>query len=1388
MTVLIIALVYLGLGWAGLNLATINTNTSPVWPVTGFAIFAVYAFGRRGLLAVAIGAFVVNFFTPIPLKAVVGIAFGNTIEAMLGAYLLKRILNRFDIFAFQTQTFAIVLASIAGAICSALMGTLSLVSTDVVYLADAGRTWTTWWIGNFLGGLIVTPVCLFLYNSRAQFVRFFTREALVKFAGCLILSFAALAVVFLYPPGKALLFLLFPVLLLVAHWAGRWGLWLVAPTLSFLCVVFTAKEMGPFVGGTLNQNLVHLQLFLAAIGLTALTISGIIDLGLIRRAAQVMMLCWLFFGALFFYFETEEVKSDLLRFSRLTEEIRLDVLHRARIYQDAVRAGVGLYAASGNVSYSQWNAFFQSQDLSTRYPGIAGVGVIWPVKAKDLKSFEQRARVEVVDYFRLHSVDGSSFEDLQGSENEHYVIKYIAPLDVGGSALGLVVSSEANRRVAADMARDSGLPAISESIRLVHPKTVGFLLYVPIYKKGTTPSTVEQRREALMGWVHAPIIASGFFAGLSASYANEIEMYVFEGSGTDGKFVYSSNGEKPVGKFELLSSLSIGQRNFTIAWRRGAGFVSSHDTILAWVGLFGALASVFLVSLISALESINDKAQKIAEELTEHLRRSEERFRLIVQDVKDYAIYMLDPSGRVVTWNEGAERAMGYREDEILGKHFSQFYEHADVRADVPFLAIESARRTGQYSEEGWRVRENGSKFWASVLLTRISDSKGNILGFSKITRDMTLLRESELAKAETLNKLMLVTNNVPALISYWDKNERCQFANNPYARWHGVDSEKIVGMTMSELIGEELYKVRKPLIQTALQGKAQFLEAHLPERNTRELSFLNVHYIPHQENGEVRGFFVLVTDVTALSKAKLEAIEEKKRAIAAAEVKSQFLANMSHEIRTPLSAITGMTELLMGMPKEQAQEECLEIIEQSADNLLKLVNDILDLSKAEAGRLNLERIEFDPRSIINECIKSLSYLATPKGISLKAVFEAEITTALIGDPVRLRQVFMNLVNNAIKFTHAGQVTVRMKAVSEDSVNQQLRFEVEDSGEGIPHNMLDKMFEPFVQVDASTTRRFGGTGLGLSICRQIVDLMGGKIGVMSNEGAGSLFWLEINFPRGRDLNVQDPKFTAAIATSRLKSIAARILLAEDNAFIQKVTVAQLEKHGCQVDIANNGNEALAALNRSTYDLLILDCHMPDLDGYKTTTLIRENTSANFQKIPIIALTANAFQEERERCLALGMSDFLAKPVRESELIAVINKWLPRIDLAAIDRLRAIRISDGPSLVSNLLGLFLDSSESSLAGIEAAVKAKNNSDLYQSTHRLKSGAAQIGAKRMVDICLQLERIGKNINWNPQADELCLVLQDEYRILTTQLAAYLEPKFLGESEVRSQLHTS
>ena len=525
-------------------------------------------------------------------------------------------------------------------------------------------------------------------------------------------------------------------------------------------------------------------------------------------------------------------------------------------------------------------------------------------------------------------------------------------------------------------------------------------------------------------------------------------------------------------------------------------------------------------------------------------------------------------------------------------------------------------------------------------------------------------------ALVEQEEHVRLLLNSTAEAIYGLDLDGTCTFSNPSCVRLLGYErGEELAGRNMHDLIhhtrrdGTPYPEAECPIYKAFSEGRECHVQDEVLWR--ADGSGFDAEYwsYPVFRDRKIVGAVVTFLDITKRREVEMELVRAKETAEAANVAKSRFLATMSHEIRTPMNGVLGMTDLLLDTDLNGEQRSYAEIIRQSGTNLMQILDDILDFSRIEAHRIELETDIFDLRTVLDGSVQLMSLAAREKGVALTLDLDAAVPTLLKGDGGRLRQILLNLLSNAVKFTPAGSVTLQVRKEAEGEGRVTLRFQVRDTGIGIPADKLAIIFEPFAQADDTSSRRYGGSGLGLAIVRQLVNMMGGALGVESDRGTGSLFWFTVELeaqPVEKLLLPSPPADTAISPRASIPASGFPLLLADDDPVNQTLIQTVLRRRGYQVDVAGDGCAVLQLLARQDYALVLMDCMMPEMNGYEAAAAIRDPASAvRNHAIPIIALTANAMREDRDKCLAAGMDDYLKKPVKISELAAMLEKWLQR---------------------------------------------------------------------------------------------------------------------------------
>jgi len=731
---------------------------------------------------------------------------------------------------------------------------------------------------------------------------------------------------------------------------------------------------------------------------------------------------------------------------------------------------------------------------------------------------------------------------------------------------------------------------------------------------------------------------------------------------------------------------------------------------------------------------------------------------------------------------------------------------------DRIFGAVEKCWRAGiPYECDGEVIRPDGVRRWVTFRGEASRDETGRIIKLHGTIQDITDRKQIEQVLSEREAQLHLFIEHAPAALAMFDLEMRYLAVSQRWKDDYALGNQDIIGRSHYEIFSN-IPDRWKEVHKLGLTGKVLRESEDLFLRHDGVAQWLRWEVRPWRtSDGDIGGIVIFAEDITEIQRAKEEVLranadlerrvaertveltEARRRAEAASEAKSSFLANMSHEIRTPMNAILGITHFLQREATSQQQAQRLAHIASAGRHLLSLITDILDLSKIESGRLRLEQHDFNLGQLLDELNSLIGGAARAKGLRL--IVDVDHTPAnLYGDITRLRQVLLNYMNNAVKFTERGTITLRALLLEEQPDDKlKVKFEVQDTGIGIDSKIQEKLFEPFEQADASTTRKYGGTGLGLAINRRLAGLMGGAVGVESEPGVGSTFWFTAALSRSKSggARISDAESLKEHEQRRFTP-GVRILLVEDNDINREVATEHLLSLGLIIDTAQDGIEAVAKARATNYDLILMDLQMPRMDGVDATRKLL--AAPDWRRVPIIAMTANVLEEDRRACEAAGMSDFIAKPVDHDQLCRVLQRWAPIDVLGSRDsHFEGKPPSDAliafPELAARLiptalvhlkdyprhLRRFAQRHGNDVKALRARLIEGNRSEARHLAHALNGAAGSLGANRLRLLASEIE---SGIRKGLHADEIMDLMGDanhELQLLTVAiLEAFPEPE--------------
>jgi len=715
-----------------------------------------------------------------------------------------------------------------------------------------------------------------------------------------------------------------------------------------------------------------------------------------------------------------------------------------------------------------------------------------------------------------------------------------------------------------------------------------------------------------------------------------------------GKSAYAFIHPEDAGSVrEYLGRLLSANGDYTVAYR-----ICRKDGTYIWFESTGRYTfdedSGSIQEIVAISRDISDR-----KEAERRLEESEQRYRSLFE-YNPAAVYSLDLEGRYTSVNAHMEKLTGFRKQELLSMSYKPLVHPRDMEAVAE--RFELAKTGVPQNYETRVIHKDGYPVICGVTNVPIVVD-GQIVGVYGIANDITE-RKQYIEQIEKLsNQQAMLLNSVSEGIYGLDRQARTVFINPAGLRMLGYRQEEVLGRQSHALFhhtrpdGTPYPPEECPIRRTLRDGQPQSVSEEVFWRKDGSSFLVEYRVNPIYDNGEIQGAVVVFNDVTD----EREIVRAKESAERADRAKSEFLAMMSHEIRTPMNGIIGMTDLLLDTELDGEQREYAEIINASSESLLRIINDILDFSKIEAGKMELEDEPFDIRAELGGVVELFESRAEEKGLELALDVDPGLPRYVQGDSSRFRQVMLNLVGNAMKFTEKGKIRVSASCPDEGGERRRMVFAVRDTGIGIPADKLPELFQSFSQLHPAINRKYGGTGLGLAISRKLAELMGGVIEVESAEGMGSTFRFVLPVKTPEAGTAAGPDEAAAPEPDVQALDGLRILLAEDHPVNQQLLLRILEKLGLAADVVQNGVEAVEAVTEKRYDIVFMDVQMPMLDGLEATRLIRQVLPPD--RMPVIAaLTAFARNEDRERCLAAGMDDYLSKPISQEDVRRVLLKW------------------------------------------------------------------------------------------------------------------------------------
>lgn len=808
----------------------------------------------------------------------------------------------------------------------------------------------------------------------------------------------------------------------------------------------------------------------------------------------------------------------------------------------------------------------------------------------------------------------------------------------------------------------------------------------------------------------------------------------------------------------------------------GTRWLSSHYSPMRETD--GTISGIIIVTHdITELKQNEEKTRKAEQKIMAMLSNTQEGFFLINPD---FTISLVNEAGskdmKRITGNE-CRAGMLYT-DFIQPENKRKFYE-----------IFQFVMEGNRYEAESNIKTSEGEWLWFYNSYYPVRDENDNIVAVSCISNDITerkivdrALQKIREEKDEYQFRLQSILDNTPLIIFIKDLEGKYLLVNRSFREFLQVEESQVIGKTDFDFEKPDTARQYKKADERVIHSMKDIVLEETVEKPDGIHNLMIVKFPLFDRDKKIYGIGGIATDITDKVQQQQKLIEAKKKAEDAERLQEQFLANMSHEIRTPMNGIIGMTNVLMNTPLTPEQDEFVQIIRQSSDNLLKLINDILDLSKIKAGKMIIEKVDFNLQEMLDNTLAAFKVKAREKNIRLSILADRSLPEQVVSDPLRLTQIMTNLLSNAFKFTEEGSIEVNVKLIDKNQDKARIYFSVSDSGIGIPPDKLSHIFETFEQAAEETTRKYGGTGLGLSITKRLVNMLGGEIEVKSELNKGTTFSFILEMPIGK--RVAKEKEKTGQKRPEEKNLAGKtILVAEDNEVNQKVILHILKRAGIQTLLANNGKEAVTILEEGIRpDLIILDLQMPQMNGFQTATYIRQKLKLT---TPIIAMTASALRNEKLKCFDLGMNEYLTKPFAPTDLFKHLQRFLlndkdqqpeekqqktiePKEELYNLSHLMEMEDED---YFCEVLQLFLDTAPNMLEQMKEAKIHEDWDLVYKQAHKLKSSLGILQMNSLLALAASIESKAKNRQQTDKIKEELKLLTEKFELIRPMIEAEL-----------------